>query len=217
VASTRWLSLCRVCNWLGKHRVTIVDHFEAKAPAFAPSSLWWRMLLLVQAFIKPVDICFKAHAEPLTVIFGQFVMLPNLVTDLKLLLEFMGLMSTEEVTTRSTDVQCVTRGHYSATRVSIGNFVADLGHFALIRRRTIPDIGKRELEDGIGLLLLSAIESIANEAAERDSINGVTSDKLPPVIPRDLAKIAPREFNEVVPQQSQRLNLTGSRGLCTEV
>jgi hypothetical protein len=49
-------------------------------------------------------------------------------------------------------------------------------------------------------------------AAERDSSNGVTSDKLPSVIPRDLAKIPPREFNEVVLQQSQRLGLTGSRG-----
>jgi hypothetical protein len=52
---------------------------------------------------------------------------------------------------------------------------------------------------------------------ERDSNNGVTSDTLPPVIPRDLAKIAQRELNEVFLQQSQRLNLTGNRSLGTEV
>jgi hypothetical protein len=43
------------------------------------------------------------------------------------------------------------------------------------------------------------------------------SDKLPTVIPRDLAKIVPWVFNQVVLQQSQRLNITGSRGLRTTV
>jgi hypothetical protein len=33
------------------------------------------------------------------------------------------------------------------------------------------------------------------------------------VVPPDLALISPREFNEVVLQQSQRLNLTGRRGI----
>jgi hypothetical protein len=68
----------------------------------------------------------------------------------------------------------------------------------------------------IGLLFLSAIESISIIAAERDSCCGSTSDKIPPVNLRELANIAPREFHEVFFQQSQRLNLTESRGLCTE-
>jgi hypothetical protein len=37
------------------------------------------------------------------------------------------------------------------------------------------------------------------------------------VIPRDLANISPRDFNEAVLRQSQRLNLTVSRRLCTLV
>jgi hypothetical protein len=118
-------------------------------------------------------------------------------------------MSTADVTTLSADIQRVTQGSYSATRVSIRNFVADLGHFALNRWRALPDNSERQLEDGIGLLFLSAIESISIIAAERDSSNVVTSDKLPPVIPLDLANISPQEFNEVVLKQSQRLNLTG--------
>jgi hypothetical protein len=104
-------------------------------------------------------------------------------------------------------------GSYSATRASIRNFVADLGQCSVIRRRAVPDNRKRDLELGIGLLFLSAIESISRMVAERDSSNGVTSDKLAPVVPPDLALISPREFNEVVLQQSQRLNLTGRRGI----
>jgi hypothetical protein len=47
-------------------------------------------------------------------------------------------------------------------------------------------------KDGICLLCLSAIESISNIAAESDSSNAVTPDKIPPVILGDLAKISPR-------------------------
>jgi hypothetical protein len=101
--------------------------------------------------------------------------------------------------------------------VSIRNFVVDLGNFVLNRWRALPDKGKRQLEDGIGLSSLSAIESISLMAAERDSFNGFTADKLTPVITRDLANIAPRDVNEVVLQLYQRLKLTGSRGICTEV
>jgi hypothetical protein len=42
-------------------------------------------------------------------------------------------MSTDDVTNRSADVQRVIRRSFSATRVSIRNFVADLGQFGLIR------------------------------------------------------------------------------------
>jgi hypothetical protein len=66
------------------------------------------------------------------------------------------------------------------------------------------------------VLFLSAIENISSIAAERDSRNGVTSDKLPLIIPRDLANFSPRDFKEEVLQQSQRLDLTGSRGLSAE-
>jgi hypothetical protein len=60
-------------------------------------------------------------------------MLRNLVPKLKFLLDVEGPLSTEDVPTRSVDVQCVTMGSYSATRVRIRNFVADRGQFSMIR------------------------------------------------------------------------------------
>jgi hypothetical protein len=152
--------------------------------------------------MKPVDICFKSMQGLTTVLSEQYVMLRNLVRNLKLLLEAERPMPTEDVTNQFADVQCVTRRSYLATRVSIRNFFANLGHFALIRWRDLPNNDKRELEDGIGLLFLSAIERTSITAAERDSSDSVTSDKLPLVIPRDLAKVSSRNFHEVVLQQS---------------
>jgi hypothetical protein len=179
--------------------------------------MWWILLLSVQVFMKAVDICFKSMQGLTTVISEQYMMLRSLVTNFKLLLEVEGPISADDETTLSADFQLVTLGSYSATRVSIRNFVVDLGNFVLNRWRALQDKGKRQLEDGIGLLSLSAIECISLLAAERDSFNGVTADKFPPVITRDLANIAPRDVNEVFLQQYQRLNITGSRDLCTKV
>ena len=81
--------------------------------------------------------------------------------------------------------------------MSIRNFVADLGHFALNWWRARPDKG------GSFLII----------TAERDTCNGVASDKLQPVILRDFTNIAPQEFCVAVIQKYQRLNLLGSRGL----
>jgi hypothetical protein len=209
VASKRWLSVGRVCNSFGKHHDTIVDDFEAKAPPASANPMWWIMLLSVRAFMVPVDLCLNNMQGLTTLKHEQYVMFRNLITNLKLLLEVEGLMSTEAVTTRPADVQRVTLGSYSATRVSIRNFVSDREQFALVRWTALPDNGERDLEESIGVLFLYAIESISSIAVERDSSNGVTSDKLPPVIPRDLSKIAPRELNEVVLQESQRSTSLG--------
>jgi hypothetical protein len=142
--------------------------------------MWWMLLLSVQEFMKPVEICFRSMQGLTTVISEYYMMFRSLVTNLKLLLEVEGPISADDKITLSADVQHVTLGSYSATRTSIRNFVADFGHFALNRWRALPDKGKRQLEVSIGLLLLSAIESISLIAAKRDSCNGVTSDKLPP-------------------------------------
>lgn len=83
----------------------------------------------------------------------------------------------------------------------------------MILGRDLPENTKRELENGVGLLLLSTIEKTSNIAAERNSSNGVTSDELPPVFLGDLIKIPHRQFNEVVLKQSQRPSVSASPGV----
>jgi hypothetical protein len=122
-------------------------------------------LFSVQAFMNPVDMCFKSIQGLTTVVSEHYVMLRNFVTNLKLLLEVEGLLSTEDVTTLSADVQRVTTGPYSATRASIRNFVAGLVQFSVIRWRAVPDNSKPELKDGIGMLFLSAFEIISSMVA----------------------------------------------------
>jgi hypothetical protein len=123
--------------------------------------------------MKPGDICFKSIQGLTTVVSEQNVMLRDLVPNLILLLDVEGPLSTEDAPTRSVDVQRVTMGSYSATSVSIRNVVADLGQFSLIRWTAVPGNGKRELEDGIGLSFLSAIESISSIVASATQISAL--------------------------------------------
>jgi hypothetical protein len=95
--------------------------------------MWWILLLSVQAFMKPMNICFKSMQGLTTVISEKYMMLRSLVTNLKLLLEVEGPISADDETTLSADIQRVTLGSYSATRVSIRNITTELGHFALNR------------------------------------------------------------------------------------
>jgi hypothetical protein len=90
VASTRWLSLGRVCTLFGKYRDIIVDHFEGRAPASTPPPLWWILLLSVLAF-NLVAFCLKNMQVLTTLMPEQYVMLRNLVTNLKFLLVAEGL------------------------------------------------------------------------------------------------------------------------------
>jgi hypothetical protein len=57
-------------------------------------------------------------------------------------------------------------------------------------------------------MFLASVEKISAIRAERNSSNNPCS-RLPPVIPNELAEVAPRRFNEVPLEQSQRLGCSG--------
>jgi hypothetical protein len=59
VASTRWLSFGKVCKWLTSNRLGVLEHLETKSPTCKPAQYWCIVLLAVNAFMEPVDICFR--------------------------------------------------------------------------------------------------------------------------------------------------------------
>jgi hypothetical protein len=59
VASKRWLSLGRVAKWLVKNREVVLGHLERKKPPCSLSLAWWVILVAIEAFMEPVDACFR--------------------------------------------------------------------------------------------------------------------------------------------------------------
>jgi hypothetical protein len=58
-------------------------------------------------------------------------------------------------------------------------------------------------------MFLASVEKISAIRGERNSSNGPISQRLPPVLPHELAKVAPRRFNDMLLEQIQRLRCSG--------
>jgi hypothetical protein len=56
----------------------------------------------------------------------------------------------------------------------------------------------RAVEVGIGKMFLAGLEKISAMRAERNSSNRPSSENLPPVLPHELAELAPRRFNDIL-------------------
>jgi hypothetical protein len=114
VASTRWLSLGRVTKWLSKYRDAVIRHLDEKAPACAPPPSWWVLLLAVEVFMAPVDVCFKGKQGRTTVGSEQDAMLDELAGDLRDILVMNGPISNGALMEMSKDDACVTSKELSA-------------------------------------------------------------------------------------------------------
>jgi hypothetical protein len=117
----------------------------------------------------------------------------------------------------SKDDEHVISKRFSTDRSSVRDLFADLGHFALSRFTALADEDKQRLESAVGKLFLNAREGINAIGAERAADNSISQEKLPPVLPRDLRSLPPREFNSIVLKQARRLAHSGREELCTDL
>jgi hypothetical protein len=211
VASTRWLSLGRVCSWLSKHRARLFEYFAEKKPSCEPPLSWWAMLLAVEAFMEPVDICFKSLQGLTTIISEQDDLLQSLVSSLRAMLVMEGpLLPTNLIAKRTSgDDNDLLGAELATTRSNVTDFIADLGSFAMNCHQNLQPEEARSIEVGIGKLFLASVEKISAIRAERNSSNDPSSQKLPRVLPHELAEVAPRLFNGILFEQSQRLLCSG--------
>jgi hypothetical protein len=109
----------------------------------------------------------------------------------------------------SKDDARVTSKQFYTDRSSVRDLFADLGHFALSRFTALADEDKQRLESAVGNLSLNDREGINAIGAERAADNSISQKELPPVLPRDLRSLPPREFNSIVLKQARCLAHSG--------
>jgi hypothetical protein len=73
-----------------------------------------------------------------------------------------------------------------------GAALGESGSLAKSCHGTLENEEARAVEVGIDKMLLASEEKISAMSAERNSRNGPSSEKLPPVLPHELAKLARR-------------------------
>jgi hypothetical protein len=164
------------------HRALLSEHVgEKKLPCEPPLSCWV-VLLEVEAYMEPVDICFKILQGLTTITSEQDDLLHSLVSSLRALLVIKGLLSPTSLSFKrnSVDDSNVLGAKFATTKSNVADFIADLGSFALRFQ------GNWELEDaqsvqvGTCKMFLATVEKISAISAERNSSNGPSSQPLPP-------------------------------------
>jgi hypothetical protein len=161
--------------------------------------------------MAPVDICFQSLQGLTTIISEQDDLLHSLVSSLWALLVMEGPLSPTSLSFKRTsgDDSNVLGAEFATTRSNVADFIADLGSLALSCHGKLEPEEAQAVEVGIGTIFLASVEKISAIRAERNSSNGPSSQRLPPVLPHELAKVAPRRFNYMLLEQSQRLRCSG--------
>jgi hypothetical protein len=187
------------------------EHFEEKNPSCKPPLSWWVVLHAVEAFMEPVDICFKSLQGFTTIIFEHDNLLQSLASSLRALLVMEGPLPPTSLAARgaSRDDRYDFGAELATTTSNVVDFIADLVSFAMSCHGTLEPEEARAVEFGRGKMFLGSVEKISAIRAERNSSNGPSSQKLPPVLPHELAALAPRRFNDILMEQSQRLRCSG--------
>jgi hypothetical protein len=88
------------------------------------------VLIAVEAFMEPVDICFHNLQGLTTIISEQRGDLKNLASSLKHLLVLEGPLTAEQIFSKKNDEQMIVDEELATSRSSVPNFIADLGMFA---------------------------------------------------------------------------------------
>jgi hypothetical protein len=169
------------------------------------------VLHAVEAFLEPVDICFKSLQGLTTIVSGQDNFLQSLASSLRALHVMEGPPPPTSLAARwaSGDERYVLGAELATTTSNVADFIADLGSFATSCHETLKPEEAGAVEFGIGKMFLGSVEKIPAIRAEHNSSNGPSSQKLPPVLPHELAELAPRRFNDILMKQSQRLWCSG--------
>jgi hypothetical protein len=131
--------------------------------------------------------------------------LQDLASKLRHLIEIEGRLSPEYVSEKINDDALVVGKKHLTSRIVAVDFIFDLGTSPKSFNKSISVTDARDVDLGIGRQSLSGIESILAICAGRSATNEANDTKLPLVLPRDLALVPPRQFNETVLEQGKRL------------
>jgi hypothetical protein len=216
-ATTRWISLGRVLNWLIRNCIVVEDHLETVGAASAPLSGWWIIMAALSSFMEPVDICFKEVQGADTSLPQQAAMLSRLVKELR---DMAGVNSINEFQNENGDLDSpilYQRENFCVTVGCIIAFIRGLGSSCKIRFDVLSLERQNSVIEAIGTLFVDAVVELSSLRAERDEQSKGPGNSLPSVTPKELLQLTPLAFNEIVGKQKRRLLRTHSEQQCEDL
>ncbi|KAI9918336.1 hypothetical protein PsorP6_011531 [Peronosclerospora sorghi] len=94
---------------------------------------------------------------------------------------------------------------YSACVADMTTFLEDIGGFVFDRMRHVDQVRMENMARNLSKGLLNLIAGLDEVVAERYSLNGVSLNVLPPVVPHEPVTMNGRAFTAIVRAQCERL------------
>jgi len=203
LVTTRWLSMCRLLEWLFKNRVRVVEHYEGINPPHQsqPTDEWWVYAAAVLVITREVSKVVTALQGQKVIMKQQKLALDNLVALLGTILSIRGPSVFDE-DDEDFD-QLVIVGEFAVHVDEVEAVLNELGGFVIDKLKEV--VEKETLLRSIGSTWLIIIDGIYNATPSRDHRNEAIHEDPVPVLPQDLAKCTAPAFHSIVTEQRDRL------------
>lgn len=210
VCSTRWHSLGSAVNWLISNRDEVMQYAQLKQHPSLPSTTWWLMAEAVKHFMHDVDICFKSIQGRSMLINEQMSRIDSLCYSIYQAINVTGPLQGADLLINAAD------------DAVIHSYSDDSGLFVIHRHRVMEhlencgsapeeDLNRLNQEEQDQVLKLvcnlhvEAIRKLKALRATRTATNAPSNASYPPILPSELSKLKPKEFNNILRSQKGRI------------
>ena len=201
--STRWSGMLRCTTWFDKHRIKLLAHFESKTPACTPPPSWWVVLAFVKRVSQRADIAFKSLQGRSLLLCNQRQIITNLVRDLGDTLGFILPLTESQRAAMEDDDRAVVSsdGTCGVFLDAISDFIDDSSSFVARTRQNLPADECHDILVHLARSSTTLVHGINAVVSLRDTSNLAAIEEAPPVLPQQLAGMAPRVFTSTVLQK----------------
>jgi hypothetical protein len=173
--------------------------------------MWWLLLKVVHTIGghgAKTSASLQGHATLLAEQRERLSMLPRTIC---LELGFQGpLNTTQQSELPAAGVMMSTDGMFAAKAAPVTDFVRGLGSWVRKIYGDLPANSQASIIKGVAQSCLALVCGIRVVVAEREADNAGCFRDLPPVLPHQLAKLSPLQFQDLVNEQRERLEASFS-------
>ncbi|BBN02960.1 hypothetical protein Mp_2g19640 [Marchantia polymorpha subsp. ruderalis] len=195
--TTRWVAFDKLIKWILQHRVKLFNHIESRNSIQSPSKPWWIMATAVTSMFDTVAVTFAILQSRDLVLSQQQGEIDNLI----LRLCNSMCIRHEDIDKSFLEINQTDFYKLDAWWISIETIVGhveDQGSWARDMFSSFTDDVKAATLGGIAKFAIELIIGLKKVRAEHDSNNNAFNEDAPPVMPAQLFRLRPRDFNRGV-------------------
>ena len=199
---TRWISLGNVLRWLEEKRAIVIDFLARKNTPWRPGNQFWVLLHILKEFLDPVELAFTKLQGRTTTLADQETEFKQLQDELADSILAIKMNFNTQTQGNEDDVQA---GDWEVTRPNAVDLICNLNLWVRQAFETLNDYEADAVLTDVLELYIGCLKGIDEIFVQRNSNNKAAEESIPPFMPKELLALSPKDFNDIVHSQSERL------------